>query len=101
MNAVARSLGVGSVLEVLALCCSIPKDSTRPETGLQLVMAYTQVPGIVAFRVLSGLVASLPAVIGIPVGILGLGVVFVIQAGLFALPFWFIARWWNLRLVRS
>ena len=101
MTAAVRSLVVGSVVEVVAFFCSIPKDSTQPETGFQLVTAYTQAPGMFAFFRFGELIGELPAGIAIPLELLNLAAAFLIEAGLFALPFWFVARWWDRRAVRS
>ena len=90
-----RSFAVGSGVEVIALLTSIPRDSTPPETGIQLIAAYTQVPGMFAFFRYSDLVQHLPAVIAVPFSLLGLAGAFLIEAGLFALPIWCVARWWR------
>jgi len=95
MNAALRSLAVGSLVEVLAFSISIPKDSLQPETGIQLVAAYTQAPGVFAFTRFDGLVADLPAGLAVPLDLMALAGAFLIEAGFFALPIWFVGRWWS------
>ena len=90
-----RSLAIRSVLEIVVFVFSIPRDSTQPETGLQLLAAYTQVPGMVAFFRVTDLANGLPAGVAVPLMLLMLVVAFLIQAVLVALPAWCLARWWR------
>jgi hypothetical protein len=101
MNAVVRSLVVGSILEVVTVFRLVPKDSTQPPTAIQSMLGYTQLPGAGAFRFLFGTVGgfldSLPPALGFGLGIAGFGVVFLIQVAVLALPLWLVFRWWRLR----
>jgi hypothetical protein len=90
-----RSLAIGSVFEIVVFVVSIPRDSTQPETGVQMLAAYTQVPGMVAFFRVTDLANGLPAGVAVPLMLLMLIVAFLIQAVLFALPAWCLARWWR------
>ena len=82
-----RSLAVASVLELVVFPYSLPPDSTQPETGLRLLAAYSQTPGLVASLKASD-VLHLPFW---PTALIG----FLIEAVMFALPIWLIGRWWE------
>jgi hypothetical protein len=89
-----RWMVFGAVLEIIVLVFSIPRDSTQPETGFQLVAAYTQAPGLVVARLVSGL----PAIFSVPLDVLALALACIVQAALFALPLWLFSIWWNGRV---
>jgi len=89
---IVRSIGGGACLELAALFCVLPKDSTQPPTAFQEVLGYTQTPGGRAFYLLFGTGLShqldkLPQPLGIVLAIIGFAAVFLFQSAIMGLPF--------------
>src|SRR5262245_25514900 len=92
MTTAVRSVVFGAVIEVLVFLSVIPNDSMRPAARTEEILAYTLLPGGIAFRVLfvdigfGQFTVMLPTPLGLCLAIVAFAAIAIFQAMVFAFP---------------
>jgi hypothetical protein len=79
---------IGAVVEVIVFFSLLPKDSMQPPTTWQIVGEYTQAPFAWVASLFSVASDRLPSALLSTLAILILGIAFLTQVAVFALPIW-------------